>query len=49
MEKQKVSIVVKQEGAIDSWDIFGYYYKYQDVFYNKLKQELNAKGYDVTK
>lgn len=47
--KTKVSIVVKQEGAIDSWDITGYYYKYQDNFYNKLKQELNAKGYDLIK
>lgn len=47
--KTKVSIVVKQEGAIDSWDITGYYYRYQDGFYKKLKEELNLKGYDITK
>lgn len=47
--KTKVSIVVKQEGAIDSWDILGYYYKYQDGFYKKLKEELNLRGYDITK
>lgn len=47
--KTKVSIVVKQEGAIDSWDISGYYYRYQDGFYKKLKEELNLKGYDITK
>ena len=47
--KTKVSIVVKQEGSIDNWDILGYYYKYQDAFYKKLKEELNLKSYDIVR
>jgi len=48
-EKVKLTAIVKEEGAIDSWDITGSYYKYQDSFYKKLKEELNAKGYEITK